>query len=123
MSDQIINKSICPDCGGSVEPIVTSIGTGYYCASENKMIGDYFTPSRKDLHRRMDREVIGVKILVISPIIIFLVWMANAVIEVYARNPDIGHVLPFIIGILALSIFLMWIVVDMNKITRENNTR
>lgn len=70
----ITDKTKCPDCGGPVEPIHTSSGTGYYCRSEDKFIGDYYEgPTEKELNRKFDREETRMKIILIIPIIIFTV--------------------------------------------------
>ena len=69
-----MDKSICPDCGGPVQPFPVSGAVGYYCGNEDKFIGEYYKgPTEGELRRKWKREDLLISLLLYSPVVVFLV--------------------------------------------------
>lgn len=71
-----VDKTRCPQCGGPVEQIVTSIGTGYYCPGEDRFIGEYYDgPSWKEIEEDLRRKWNRLFLAAAIPFVVTVAWI------------------------------------------------
>ena len=79
-----MDRSKCPDCGNPIKPIITSVGVGYYCESEDKFIGEYYEgPTEDELDRKFKREKLLISIAMYIPLVVFLGFLVYYILKLW----------------------------------------